>query len=148
MKTSRRGFTLLEMSITLAVMAIAALLVVPALVNFGQVRPRRTAEELLSLLKASRSLAIDSNTTVSVVLDPTSGRYRVDTTGLFGSGPVTEGQLEASSVETMNTTSARLQYTFGPDGASYGDTVRVRGIDSAVVIWVDPWNGAARASSQ
>jgi prepilin-type N-terminal cleavage/methylation domain-containing protein len=144
----RRGFTLLEMSITLAVMAVAALLVAPALVDFGQVAPRRTGEGLLSLLRASRSLAVDSNTTVTVVIDPSSGKYRVDSTGTFGTGPVTEGQIDLGSVETMATTAPRLQYVFGPNGTSYGDTVRVRGIDSAVVVWVDPWSGVARASAQ
>jgi prepilin-type N-terminal cleavage/methylation domain-containing protein len=144
----RRGFTLLEMSITLAVMAVAAMLVVPALVDFGQVPQRRTAEGLLSLLKASRALAIDSNTTVTVVIDPTNGKYRVDSTGVFGTGAVTEGQIDETSMETMATTAVRVKYSFGPTGAAVGDTVRVRGIDSSVVVLVDPWNGVARAVSQ
>ena len=144
---TRRGFTLLEMSITLAVMAVASILVVPALVDLGRTPPHQTAEGLLSLLKASRTLAIDSNTTVTVLLDPVSGKYRVDSTGVFGSGPVTEGQLEVGAVEMMVTELTRLQYTFRPTGAGFGDTVRVRGIDSAVVITVDPWSGVAHAGS-
>lgn len=144
---SRRGFTLLEMSITLAVMAVATILVVPALVDLGQSPKHETADELRSLLKASRALAIDSNTTVTVVLDPVSGKYRVDSTGVFGSGPVTEGQLEVGAVEMMVTDLDRLQYTFRPTGAAFGDTVAVRGIDSSVVVWVDPWSGVAHVGS-
>lgn len=145
---SRRGFTLLEMTITLAVMAVASMLVVPALVDLGQTPPRRTAEGLLSLLKAAHDLAVDSNTTVNVVLDPVSGRYRVDSTGMFTAGVVAEGQLDSGALETMSTTMDRISYRFGPTGASFGDTVRIRGIDSSVVVWVDPWNGAAHATAQ
>lgn len=144
----RRGFTLLEVTITLAVMAVSAMLVVPALVDLGRTPPPRTANAILSLLDASRALAVDSNVTVTVVLDPKSGKYRVDSVGVFGAGAVVEGQLEENSLETLETTAARLSYTFGPTGASFGDTVRVRGVDSSVVIRVDSWSGAARASGQ
>ncbi len=148
MTHSRRGFTLLEVSITLAVMAVASLLVVPALVDFGRTPPPRTANALLSLLDASRALAVDSNVTVAVVLDPKTGKYRVDSVGVFGAGPVVEGELEQNSMETFETTVPRLTYTFRPTGASFGDSVRVRGVDSSVVIRVDSWSGAARASGQ
>ena len=54
MSRQRRGFTLIEMSIVLAVMAIAATLVAPALVGLGQQQARRSEDQLMALLRDSR----------------------------------------------------------------------------------------------
>ena len=141
--TSRRGFTLLEMSITLAVLLIASGLVVPA-----QTPARRTAGALLELLTTARHIAIDSNVTVTVVLDPETGRYRADSTGLLGSGPVSEGEVAFDGLEELVTESARLTWRFRPDGGALGDTVVVRGQEGSLVLSVDRWNGVARTDEQ
>ena len=138
----------MEMAIVLAIMAIASGLVAPALVDLGRTPQRRTADALLSLLNASRKLAVDHNVTVTVVLDPKSGDYRVDSIGYFGSGPVVQSQIDMLGMESMATDSPRLNYTFKPTGAALGDTVRIRGADSSVVVFVDPWNGVAYAGKQ
>lgn len=142
---ARSGYTLVEMAVVLAVMAIASGLVAPALVNFGRIPPRRTADALLSLLAATRRLAIDHNVTATLVLDPKSGDYRVDSTGIFGSGLVVQSQIDLLGMESMATDLPRLNYSFQPTGAALGDTVRVRGADSSVVIVLDPWSGVAYA---
>jgi len=144
---SRRGFTLVEMAIVLAIMVIAAGLVVPALVDLGRTPQRRTADLLLTLLNASRKLAISHNVTVTVVLDPKSGDYRVDSTGYYGSGPVEQSQIDLLGMESMATDATRLTYVFKPTGAAMGDTVRIRGSDSTVVVMVDPWSGVAYAGN-
>lgn len=135
----------MEMGIVLAIMAIASALVAPALVDLGQTPQRRTADALLSLIGATRKLAIDHNVTATLILDPKSGEYRVDTVGIAGAGPVLQSQLDLLGMESMNTDLPRLTYTFQPTGAGLGDTVRVRGADSSVVIMVDPWSGVAYA---
>jgi prepilin-type N-terminal cleavage/methylation domain-containing protein len=142
---NRRGFTLLEMSIVLAIMAIASGLVVPALVNFGQTPPRRTADALLSLLGAARKLAIDHDVIVILRLDPKSGTYRVDSTGLSGSGEVAEAQLDVLNMEAMSSDQDRLVFRFTPTGSAIADTLRLRSTDSSLVIKVDPWSGVAYA---
>jgi prepilin-type N-terminal cleavage/methylation domain-containing protein len=142
---SRRGFTLMEMIICMAIMAIASSLVVPALVDLGRTPQRRTADALLSVLNASRKVAINHNVTVTVVLDPKSGDYRVDSTGYFGSGMVIQSQIDLLGMESMSTEAPRLNYTFHANGAALGDTVRIRGMDSSVVVHVDPWSGVAYA---
>jgi prepilin-type N-terminal cleavage/methylation domain-containing protein len=142
---SRRGFTLVEMAIVLAIMLIAGGLVVPALVDLGRTPQRRTADALLSLLNASRKLAIAHNVTVTVALDPKSGDYRIDSTGYYGAGLVVQSQIDLLGMESMATDAPRLNYTFKPTGAAMGDTVRIRGADSSVVIGVDPWSGVAYA---
>ncbi len=146
--TNRRGFTLLEMSITLAVLLIASGLVVPALVDFGQTPAQRTAGALLEVLTTARHIAIDSNVTLTVVLDPETGQYRADSTGLAGSGLVTEGVVELDGLEELVTESARLTWRFRPDGGALGDTVLVRGQEGTLVLSVDRWNGVARTDAQ
>ena len=148
MTRGRGGYTLMEMAIVLAVMAIASSLVAPALVDLGRTPQRRTADAVLSLLNASRKLSIDHNVTVTVVLDPKSGDYRVDSIGYFGSGPVIQSQIDLLGMESMSTDLPRLTYTFRSTGAALGDTVRIRGTDSSVVVFVDPWNGVAYAGQQ
>ena len=145
MRHSRSGFTLVEMAIVLAIMVIAGGLVVPALVDLGRTPQRRTADLLLTLLNASRKLAISHNVTVTVVLDPKSGNYRVDSTGYYGAGSVEQSQLDLLGMESMATDAPRLTYVFKPTGAAMGDTVRIRGNDSTVVVTVDPWSGVAYA---
>jgi prepilin-type N-terminal cleavage/methylation domain-containing protein len=144
-KYARRGFTLVEMAIVLAIMLIAGGLVVPALVDLGRTPQRRTADSLLSLLNASRKLAIAHNVTVTIALDPKSGNYRVDSTGYYGAGLVVQSQIDLLGMESMATDAPRLNYMFKPTGAAMGDTVRIRGADSSVVVSIDPWSGVAYA---
>lgn len=146
MSGDRRGYTLLEMSIVLAILSVAATLVVPALVDLGATPPHRTGDALLTLLHASRQAAIDRNVTVALVIDPVTGKFEVDSTGLSGAGELAEGQIDLALTEALVTDLPRLQYTFRPNGAAMGDTVRVRGTDSSLVVSVDPWNGVASAN--
>lgn len=147
MLTSRRGVTLIELAVCLAILAIAASLVVPSLTSLGGGRPRETAQEWLDLLRYARRLAIDSNVTVAVVLNPESGDYRIDSTGVGGAGAVETGQIDMLVMEAFRTDAPRLRYFFRPSGSAIGDTARVMGADSAVVTWVDPWNGLPHAGN-
>jgi prepilin-type N-terminal cleavage/methylation domain-containing protein len=148
MTRPRRGYTLMEMAVVLAIMAIAATLVVPALVDLGQSPPRHAAAELLDLLRDARAVAIDSDVTVTLLVDPVTGKYRADSAGVEGAGPVATGQLELGGSEAMVTELPRLRYVFAPTGAALADTVRVRGADSSVVVRVDPWSGVAATDVQ
>ena len=61
-RTSERGFTLLELLVVLAIVALAAALIAPALV----VAPRPPKPELISFLEEQRRRAIESGAAVSV----------------------------------------------------------------------------------
>jgi prepilin-type N-terminal cleavage/methylation domain-containing protein len=143
MTWARRGYTLLEMSVVLVVMAIAATLVVPALVDLGQEPVPHTADALLDLLRSARALAVDRAVDVTVLVDPVTGSYRADSTGVQGTGVVATGQLALRGDEAMVTDLPRLRYVFQPTGAAWADSVRVRGGDSSVLVLVDPWSGVA-----
>ena len=145
---ARRGFTLLEMGIVLAIMAVSALLVAPAIGRIGQQKPPVVGDGLIKLLHDSRQIAIERNETVTLRMDPLSGRYRADTVGVGGSGKLGEGTLTLGAQETMVTDQPRLVYVFHPTGSTFADTVIVRGGIRSVMISVDAWNGVAYASAR
>lgn len=144
MMRARRGFTLWEMSIVLGIMAVTAGLIVPTLwQRFGDERPAQTGDVIVRLLRDARRVAIDNAQTVSVRVDPVSGLYRVDTTGVAGTGLYADGVLDINAWETLVTDRLRLLYVFRSTGAAFGDTVLVRGSEASVMVSVDPWSGAA-----
>jgi prepilin-type N-terminal cleavage/methylation domain-containing protein len=145
---ARRGFTLFEMAIVLAIMALIAAIVVPELSRFGRERTPEAAGGMLSLLHDARKVAIDKAVTVNLRIDPLTGRYRVDTTGVAGTGEFTEGAVPLDASETIVTEQPRIQFIFRPTGAVFGDTLVVRGLGSTVLVSVDPWSGLARTDAR
>jgi prepilin-type N-terminal cleavage/methylation domain-containing protein len=145
MMRARRGFTLWETALVLAILAIVITLAAPAGARFGADVPQTSADGLLRLLHDSRKLAIDSNAVVWLRVDPSSGKFRVDSTGLLSSGEVTEGTLSMGATEKLETSLERLVYIFQPTGAGLSDSVLVRGGDRPLMVFVDPWSGVARA---
>jgi len=144
----RTGFTLLEMAIVLAIMAVSAMLVAPALARMGQGKAPGIGDAVIKLLGDARKIAIERNESVTLRLDPISGRYRADTVGVAGSGELGEGTLTLGAQETMITDLPRLVYVFHPTGSTFADTVLVRGPTTSVMVAVDPWNGVAYASAR
>jgi prepilin-type N-terminal cleavage/methylation domain-containing protein len=145
---ARAGFTLWEMAIVLAIMAVGAALVAPGIARLGTDQQRHPAAELLALLRDSRKAAIDRNVVVTLRLDPVSGHFRADTAGVYGSGVLAEGTLQLDATETLSTTAPRLQYVFRSTGAAFGDTVLVRAADRSLMVSVDSWSGVARADAR
>ena len=138
---ARRGFTLLEMAIILAMMAITAALVVPAWTDLGTTPPPLPGDALVSLLRDARKVAIEQSLTVAVRIEPSSNYFRVDTTGVAGTGMLADGTLEIGAYETLRTDLPRLQWVFRPSGAAMGDTVTVQGNSITAVLAVDAWSG-------
>lgn len=141
MMRARRGFTLWEMAIVLAIMSVSAVIVIPRLTEFGQTPPPEPGDVITSVLRDARRAAISRSMTVTLRVDPKSGQYRADTTGIAGTGALAEGTLDVSMWESLDTDRSRLTFVFRPSGAAFGDTVRVRGNNGSVVVSVDPWSG-------
>ncbi|MCX5756691.1 MAG: prepilin-type N-terminal cleavage/methylation domain-containing protein [Gemmatimonadetes bacterium] len=148
MRAVRRGFTLWEMALVLAVLAISLLLAAPAIGNFGLTRPRGDAEPLLDLLRTARGEAVFASAIVAVRLDPTSGAFRVDTTGVHGMGTYAAGHIDLGGATVFVSDLDRLQFLFQPSGASFADSVAVRGPGGTQMVKVDPWTGVARAEAR
>jgi prepilin-type N-terminal cleavage/methylation domain-containing protein len=143
----RSAFTLWELTMVLAVMAIAATLAAPAFARFGSEKPPGAADAVLGLLHDARKVAIDHDANVTLRLDPKTLRYQLDTSGVGGSGKMSEGTLDIGLTQTLESPQPRLQYVFTPIGAAFADTVIVRGALVPLVVRVDPWNGVAHADT-
>jgi prepilin-type N-terminal cleavage/methylation domain-containing protein len=143
MMRMRRGFTLWEMSIVLAITALVAAVVIPSLVGpqFGNDPVPQVGDQIVGLLRDARRAAIQYSQTVTVRVDPTSGMFQVDTTGAYGTGTYSSGQIDLSTYESLDTDLPRLVYVFRPNGAAFGDSVGVRGANGAATVFVDPWSG-------
>lgn len=142
-RRTRRGFTLWEMTIVFAIMAVTALIVAPQWTQLGEAPSAVTGQPLLDALRDARRLAITAHQVVALRIDPASGRYRVDTSGVSGTGVYFEGELALGTLESIESDQPRLQFIFRPTGATYGDTAIVRSANGAVLIAVDPWSGVA-----
>lgn len=141
----RSGFTLWETAIVLAVLGVTLVLAAPALGSFGLLKPQGDADPLLQLLREARGTAVHSGTLVAVRLDPTSGVFRIDTTGVQGMASYAEGTVDLGGSSVFVTELERLQFVFQPTGASFSDSVGVRGTNGTVMVQVDPWTGVAYA---
>jgi Tfp pilus assembly protein FimT len=145
---SRKGFTLWETALVLAVLVVTLVLAAPAMVGFGADKVPTDADAILVLLRDARRSAVAHSALVAVRLDPETGRFRVDTTGVKGMGTLTEGKLELGGATKLVTDLARLQFIFQPTGASFSDSVGVRGPNGTMMVTVDPWSGVARADAR
>jgi hypothetical protein len=81
----------------------------------------------------------------TLIIDPESGHYRVDTTSSFGTGKVAEDTLRFAAAEGLESNLPRIRYVFRPTGAAFGDSVTLRGADSTRVLFIDTWSGMTHA---
>lgn len=132
----------------LLIMAIAATLAAPAFARFGADQPPGGADAMLGLLREAREAAVDLNADVTLRLDPQTLDYAVDTSGASGSGTYASGVLDLGAAQSLVTDQPRLQYVFRPSGATFADTVVIRGGRVPLVVRVDPWSGVARVDSE
>ena len=141
----RAGFTLWEIATVMLIMAIVATLTAPAYVKLGAERDKTSVDVLIKLLRDTRALAIERTVEATLIIDPETGHFRVDTASAFGSGRVAEDTLRFAASEGLQSDLPRLRYVFRPTGAAFGDSVLVRGSDSTRVVIVDTWSGMAHA---
>ena len=141
----RRAFTLVEVIVVLIVIAIAGSIAVPELLEAldvgadeGEVAP------LTALLRDARRVSVEQTVVVTLVVDPEDGRYRADSSSIWGAALLREGVLELEPGVQLQTDSVRLNFTFRPDGSVFGDTVVVSGRWGSSRVAVDRWTGAIR----
>jgi prepilin-type N-terminal cleavage/methylation domain-containing protein len=147
-RAARPAFTLWEMTMVMAIMAIVATITAPALVRFGQDQPPGAADKLVSLLHAARQTAIVDNVLVTVRIDPTTFNFEIDSASTTGAGTIATGKLELDPSQTLVTDAPRLQYIFSPSSAVFADTVLIRGGDRTVWVGVDAWSGETRVENR
>ncbi|HXH63201.1 MAG TPA: GspH/FimT family pseudopilin [Gemmatimonadales bacterium] len=113
----RRGFSLLELMIVLAIVAIVTALAVPSLGDIMDwVAADGAAHDVTTALAVARATAVSQSTLVRVEIGADSLRIDIRMDGVWGpyrsfSGPSARGvQLEVSNPEVV----------FGPSGLGWG----------------------------
>ncbi len=147
MTARRRGFTLLETAIVLAITAIGALLVLPmwpAALTRGVQRDDSPGAALATELTEARRHAIASRHAVTVHIDVTHGRLRMDTTGAGGRGVWRDTVLPLAPDEALTTADTAAVWLFRPTGAAQGQPMALRHAAGWVTVSVDPWSGEVR----
>lgn len=142
-----RGFTLWELVVVMVVLAVTLGVSVPAYVRFGARTATTPIDELLGVLNAARVAAVRDDGVSTLVIDPKSGAYRIDTVTTAGAGTLRADTFSVELRRAFATDSARLRYVFRATGATFGDTVRVHGDPGDRLVVVDAWNGVARADA-
>ena len=109
MKTTRTGFTVVEMMLVLIILAITAVLGLDVLANTeASMRADRAAREALTAIKYARSLAVTTGGVYGVEFDTANARFQV----FQATGSNVVGQpMCAGATYVINLTSAELKGT-------------------------------------
>lgn len=141
---SPRGFTLLELVVTLSVVALAVGLVVPTIArSTDAVRARADAAGFAALLRHARERAIVTRVPQAVVVDPAARRISVRAGGPEGDVRETRTLPEHVSVEAEPPPA--LVVRFEPQGGGSGGDFRL--VSGRIVhrITVDALTGRVRS---
>ncbi len=144
----KRGFTLVEVVVVVAILAISAAVVAPALVSAARTDPlARTAGELTGLLTSARIAAVERGTPVTVAVTLATGRYVVTIERRDSSTVLAEGGLVLDDVRLAAGGRPAVRVRFDPLGPAEPDSVSVLGTTGHRVVRVDPWTGEVRADA-
>jgi general secretion pathway protein H len=139
------GFSLLEMLVVLAILALVATVVLPTLVRPSEgLRLQASARELIAALRVARAAAISRNIETVLTVD-VDRRSFASPTGASGSfAPEIAAELKVAEPERVSRSRGGLR--FYPDGSSTGGDVALSLRGKQARVCVDWLTGAARQS--
>ena len=152
----RRAHTLTEMLVVLAILGVMAGAVVPVLLaSRDEDEVTRTARTLVELLQRSRASAAELGATVTLVVDPATGRAWMSA---GDDAPLVEYVAAESLAESLSRSrhagrtvaivaeGPRVRWTFAPSGLAFGQSVLIHDPMRGVVVGVDRWTGEVYAT--
>jgi type II secretion system protein H len=145
--TAERGFTLLELVVTLGVVALVVALAIPTIGRSTEsVRVRAEVAGFSALLRHARERAIVTNKPQAVVVDANAHRISVRAGGPDGEVRETRALPERLSVEA--TPPPALTVRFEPQGGSSGGDFRLTSGTITYRVTVDALTGRVRSIRQ
>jgi prepilin-type N-terminal cleavage/methylation domain-containing protein len=138
MKMNRKGITLIELVIVMAIIAIGAVLVMP---NIGAWIPtyrlKGVTRDIISTMRVAQMKAISSNKTYQVTFDPVGNNYILQYQG--SGGLVNDGvaQTLPSGVQFVTTFGGNTA-SFYSDSSATGGTITVtntKGSQKTITLW-------------
>jgi prepilin-type N-terminal cleavage/methylation domain-containing protein len=139
-----RGLTLIEMVVTLAILATAAAVVAPALARRATVE-ETPADAMVALLNDVRRTAMEQSSAATLLLDPATGRYQADLTAVNGARTLATGTVDLGG-GTLQARGPRVRVVFRPDGSATEERLTLVTPEHRITVTVDPWTGAVRAT--
>ena len=118
---NRRGYTIVELVVVVAVLAIVMAVSMPLFINYWQTSTLKAgAQELVAILNGARGLAIKSNVPVCVTSDGTSPSYGTKITyhlstctaaAWRGTGTASDGSITLSNAVQVMAPAASVVFT-------------------------------------
>jgi general secretion pathway protein H len=138
-----RGFTLLELIVTLFIIVLTIGLAVPVVGrSSGAIRARADVAGFSAVLRHARERAITTRKSHAVVIDPAARKMTVFAGGTDGELKETRTLPERLTVQA--TPPPALTVRFEPEGTSSGAEYRVTAGDVVYRVTVDPVTGRVK----
>ena len=145
--SNQRGFTLLELVITLLVIALAVGLTVPAIGRSTEsLRVRAEVAGFSAMLRHARERAIVTRTPQAVVIDPAA--HRVSRRAGGPEGEVRETRPLSERLTVAAEPPPALTVRFEPQGGSSGGDFRLASGGVVYRVTVDALTGRVRSARQ
>ena len=142
-RSGSRGFTLLELIVTLFVILLTIGLAVPVIGRSSDaIRARSDVAGFSAVLRHARERAITSRQSHAVVIDLATRKMTVLAGGLDGDVKETRTLPERLTVQA--TPPPALTVRFEPEGTSSGGEYRITAGDVVYRVTVDPITGRVR----
>jgi prepilin-type N-terminal cleavage/methylation domain-containing protein len=142
-RSASRGFTLLELIVTLFVIVLTVGLVVPVIGRSSSaIRARADVAGFSAVLRHARERAITTRRTHAVVIDPAARKMTVFAGGT--DGDVKETRTLPDRLTVQATPPPALTVRFEPEGTSSGADYRVTAGDVVYRVTVDPVTGRVK----
>jgi len=148
------GFTLVEVSVVLIILAIMGALAVPALRDYVEEDDMSAATRKIEILfKIARDSAVRSAAPVTVWMDSASGGvWLVAARDSMAADSVSEPErvgvalvpgepLELPASIDLELSKARARFRFAASGAVFADSLTLRSANEARLITLHPWTG-------